>query len=76
MISFYNLQTNELQHWVDNEESWEDSLGNDILLDADAALRQSRILEREKKAAENQRRKQEKDAMRTAKKEHLFTKLN
>lgn len=68
--------TNELEHWEDNEGSWEDSMCDDIVCDANAALKETKLLERERRAAENQRRKQEKEATRIAKKEHLATKIS
>jgi len=66
----------ELEQWVDNEGSWEDSMNEDLVCDASAALKDAKILERERRAAENQRRKLEKDAMRVVKKDHLATKIS
>lgn len=68
--------TRDLEHWVDNEGTWEDSMSDDIVCDANAALKETKLLERDRRVVENQRRKQEKEATRITKKEHLATKIS
>ncbi|GAB6023928.1 Receptor-binding cancer antigen expressed on SiSo cells [Chamberlinius hualienensis] len=75
--SYVPLQsTSELGQWCDEEGGWEDSVNDDLTYHADAALRESKLKERERRAAENLKRKQVKDALRNFKKDQLATKIS
>ena len=54
-------------NWDESENAWGDELTEDLSWEADAAIREKRRMERERKIAEHQRKKMEKETMRNAK---------
>ena len=67
------LQSAELEDWDDSAGAWEDE---DLTLEAEQALRQSRKDERERRLAEHQRRNQAKEQKKSKDSSRLATKLS
>ena len=69
MYLFYDYQSAELEEWDDSAGAWEDE---DLNIDTDDVIKQSRKQERERRLAEHQKRNQEREHRKLSKDNSLL----
>ena len=65
----YDYQSAELEEWDDSAGAWEDE---DLNIDTDDVIKQSRKQERERRLAEHQKRNQEREHRKLSKDNSLL----
>ena len=68
-IILYDYQSAELEEWDDSAGAWEDE---DLNIDTDDVIKQSRKQERERRLAEHQKRNQEREHRKLSKDNSLL----
>ena len=58
------FQTSELGTWEDEAQTWEDEAGEDLSWEAENAIKEKRKAERYQRHLQQQRKKQEREAIR------------
>jgi hypothetical protein len=71
MTSEVPLMDGELGTWEDQENAWGEEVSEDLSWEAEAAIKEKKRLERERRQAEQLRKKQEKEQLRTGRKDGL-----
>ncbi|PVD31997.1 hypothetical protein C0Q70_07423 [Pomacea canaliculata] len=67
----------ELETWDDNEQAWNEEIGEDLSWEAEAAIREKRRVDRQERTIEQQMKKQQRNAIRTTKKDsHIAVKIS
>lgn len=70
-------QGSELETWDDNEQAWNEEIGEDLSWEAEAAIREKRRVDRQERTIEQQMKKQQRNAIRTTKKDsHIAVKIS
>ena len=69
MYLLYDYQSAELEEWDDSAGAWEDE---DLNIDTDDVIKQSRKQERERRLAEHQKRNQEREHRKLSKDNSLL----
>ena len=70
-------QGSELESWEEGENAWGEEAVEDLSWEAEAALKEKRLSERQSRTMEQQKKKQQRDAMRGLKKDsHLAVKIS
>ena len=64
------LQEPDLGTWDDGGNAWEEDIGEDLMTEADLVIREKRRQERERRLADHQRKKMDKDSQRHLVKDH------
>lgn len=57
--------------WDDNENAWGDEINEDLSWEADAAIKEKKRLERERRQMEQMKKKQERESLKNSRKDGL-----
>ncbi len=72
-VIIFQQDGDELGVWEESENAWGEEATEDLSWEADSAIREKRRLERQYRHAEQQRKKMEKEAMRSMRKDGQFS---
>ena len=73
LLERLTLQEGELGSWEEGDNAWGEEVVEDLSWQADAAIKEKRKSERERRQIETQRKRQEKDAMKGTMKGSAFS---